>query len=166
MNQFLPSAYRGLKETLRVKLGAIERVALTLDFWTNLLTKRKYIAIIAHGINKDWTLERFLLDFRPVTVYAETGLFIEDEVLAVLDDWNINKSAVIAITTDGGSNVVNAVEEQLSIPRIWCFAHRLDLVVREGTISSFFSLSLSLFLLLLHINASKEPKFSNPSTRD
>lgn len=44
-----------------------------------------------------------------------------------LDEYGID-TATITITTDGGGNVVNVAEE-LGVPHIPCFAHRLNNVV-------------------------------------
>jgi len=123
-----------LTTAMMVKMRLIESgFALTVGSWTSM-ANRQFLAITAHGITNDWSLESFVLGLIPVT-RSETGEFIAKEFNNTLATWGIKEDKVLAVTTDGGSNMRNFVQKQARFPWVYCTAHALNLVIRKGVVS-------------------------------
>lgn len=108
----------------------IKSFSLTLDSWTSTGNK-SFITVTAHGINKEWKLKSFVLDFMYVK-QSETGEYIADSVSEILDKWGIPLEKISCITSDSAANMKNAFLEQMQMPWLACIAHVLNLVVRKG----------------------------------
>jgi hypothetical protein len=54
----------------------------------------------------------------------------------MLTDFDITVPKIAGITTDNGSNVVNAVVQELNVDHMPCFAHTLNLVVNDSVFKS------------------------------
>ncbi|CAG4960459.1 unnamed protein product [Parnassius apollo] len=61
---------------------------------------------------------------------GHTGQYIQECWKEICEEFNIDKTKIVSITTDGGANIVSAVRLFLGDdPRIPCMAHCLNLVV-------------------------------------
>lgn len=87
--------------------ASARKVALKTDFWSSTVY-RGYLSVIAHWIDKTWTLQNFLLSFE-VFLTPHTGQEVADVLLEVIEDWGLARS-ISAITTDNGSDIVKGVE--------------------------------------------------------
>lgn len=59
-----------------------------------------------------------------------TGDNLAEALEATLDGWNLKKEQQVCITTDNGSNIVNATSK-LHWQRLPCFGHNLNLAVTK-----------------------------------
>jgi hypothetical protein len=59
------------------------------------------------------------------------GENVIDTLKQMLDDWNLQESKMVALTSDSGSNMIKAAELG-QWPRISCFGHNLHNAVNSG----------------------------------
>lgn len=64
-----------------------------------------------------------------------TGVHINEDLTVMLDQFKIDKSKIVSVTTDSGANIVAAVRLLLGSSRfhVPCLAHILNLVVQKAT---------------------------------
>jgi len=79
-----------------------------------------YLAVTAHGIDKDWERKHFFLDI------SETAGFIRAMVSNTIKRWNLNITDVVNITSDGAANVCASVCNKLQVLWLYCIAHALN----------------------------------------
>ena len=72
------------------KIQVIEGFSLMIDSWTSM-ANRQFLAITAHGITRNWSLESFVLGFIPVTG-SETGENVAKETNNMLVTWGIKEA--------------------------------------------------------------------------
>ena len=61
-----------------------------------------------------------------------TGEQLQDALSMAFDEWNLDSSKLVAVTTDNGSNIRLACE-LLKFRRLsYCFGHNLDLAINKG----------------------------------
>ena len=115
-------------DQLKEELKQIDYIGLTLDFWTN----RRSISFLC--ITGHWFIDsplEFVSKIIHLSAFDErhTATNIARSIKEKLINLEIYHK-VIAITCDGASNLVAALNQlDDSIKRIWCCAHRLHLVV-------------------------------------
>ena len=83
-----------------------------------------------HFIDPYWELKSYCLS----TQYLpedHTAHNIKEALSETLHLWKLDRSHLVALTTDSGSNV-KAVCELLCCRRLSCFGHKLNLSVEKG----------------------------------
>lgn len=113
---------------MKKKMDTVGHYSLTIDSWTSVATK-SYVAVTLHGVSTSWELESFLLDLVPVEE-SETARYLAGLVRGVLHRWEIDIERVVAITSDGASNVKAAIANELDIEWIYCLAHQINRSIR------------------------------------
>ena len=117
-----------VKVHLQAELESVENVALTTDHWTSRAID-SYLGLTAHFITQDWELVAHVLTTKEVRE-RHTAVNVADDLQAVVDDWNLAPK-VAGIITNNARNMVAALA-QLPWIRVSCFAHTLQLAVKEG----------------------------------
>ncbi|GFR76802.1 zinc finger BED domain-containing protein 1 [Elysia marginata] len=102
----IPRLYKREEEAVKKELENTEHVALTTDEWTSRTTKG-YMAVTAHFINNNMTLQSRVLETRRITS-SVTLENIKDELNHVMDSWGIQEK-VFAIVTDNAANMKSAI---------------------------------------------------------
>lgn len=115
-------------EAMRRKIRTIDHYSITLDSWTSP-AGRQYIGVTLHGATPTFELESFMLGLVPVKA-SETAKFIAHVVEEVIQEWGIDRSKIVAITSDGAKNMSAAVRSHLKIEWVYCLAHVINLCVR------------------------------------
>ncbi|XP_062099771.1 zinc finger BED domain-containing protein RICESLEEPER 2-like [Humulus lupulus] len=118
------------------------RICLTSDLWTSIVTDG-YITITAHFIDKDWVLQKRILNFCFIPP-PHSGVAICSTMFELLCEWGIEKK-LFALTLDNASSnnvTVDLLQKDLTAKNalpcngkffhIRCCAHILNLVVQEG----------------------------------
>ena len=82
-------------------------------------------------INKDWKLQYFCLDTRPL-FSDHTGQNIADAIPDILLSWNLESGNLLITTTDNGSKFVAAFHNILAWPRLSYFSRNLDLAINKS----------------------------------
>ena len=124
----LHDLYDNIKARLQAELGSVEYVALTTDHWTSHALD-SYLGVTAHFVNQDWELVARVLTTKEVRE-RHTAVNVADDLRTVIEEWNLAPK-VAGITTDNARNMVAAVA-LLPWARVPCFAHTLQLAVKEG----------------------------------
>ena len=77
--------------------------AATTDLWSSC-TMEPYLSYTVHYVSDEWVLQSHCLQahFMPE---RHTGINLQDAFLSTLQEWNLDESRQIAITTDSASNV-------------------------------------------------------------
>lgn len=127
-----------VKSTLNVYPG---RICLTSDLWTSLTTDG-YMCLTAHFIDKDWVLQKRVLNFLFMPP-PHNGIYLCEKMYNLLQEWWI-ETKIFSITLDNVSaNDVAAdlLRQQLNIKRalvcfgeffhLRCYAHILNLIVQD-----------------------------------
>ncbi|KAK9279908.1 hypothetical protein L1049_013592 [Liquidambar formosana] len=120
---------------------AASRVCLTTDLWTSI-QNLGYMCLTAHYIDKGWNLQKRIINFRVVPT-PHRGEIIAQAVETCLLGWGLEK--LCTITVDNASsndtaaislvkrfNKRNGLLLDGEFFHVRCFAHILNLVVRDG----------------------------------
>ncbi|KAK9045232.1 hypothetical protein V6N11_059119 [Hibiscus sabdariffa] len=103
------------KEKTLSKLEANEgRIAITTDMWTADHQNRGYMAVTAHYIDDEWTLQKRIIRFEYVPT-PHTSDVITECLMKCFLDWNIDRK-LTAITVDNCS--VNDGVVELLVDRL------------------------------------------------
>lgn len=142
IDTLLASKYGYISGLLKAELGKVPYVCLTTDIWTETHTTRSFLGITAHFISSSFLEPKTELQLQNVTIGAfeltdrHTGEHLAYELTAKCSEWNINKDKVTTVVTDGGGNMVKAVDIAFGKKHSYCFAHLLNLLAQK-TIDSF-----------------------------
>ena len=120
--------YSKVRLCLLAEMEDIQSVGLTTDHWTSRAMD-SYLGVTVHFITQDWELKKRVLQVRQVKE-RHTGNNVASDLKAVTTEWNLD-SKVTGVTTDNTSNMVAALV-LLPWPRMPCFAHTLQLAVKDG----------------------------------
>ena len=124
----LHKMYDDVKAHMQAKLDSVESVAVTTDHWTSYATD-SYLGVTVHFITEDWEFVTHVLQVTEVRE-RHTAVNVAHDLQAISEKWNL-ASKVAGCTTDNARNMVAALA-LLPWPRVPCFAHTLQLAVKEG----------------------------------
>ncbi|XP_021600728.1 zinc finger BED domain-containing protein RICESLEEPER 3-like [Manihot esculenta] len=117
-----------------------QRVCITTDTWTSL-QRINYMCVTAHFIDDNWTLQKKIINFCPITSHKgdDIGMAIESCLL----NWGIKR--VFIVTVDNASSNDVAISYLKKKINAWgfsilnckylhmrCIAHIINLVVVDG----------------------------------
>ncbi len=125
----LPELYTEIREKIRSELASVTDFAATSDLWSSQ-GMIPYISYTIHFLNKDWQLQARCIQTKYLPE-DHTGEMIAESMEETLSMWNLKSECQVCITTDSGSNIVNAAR-RLSWPRLSCFGHNLHLGVLKA----------------------------------
>ncbi|CAF1966514.1 unnamed protein product [Rotaria magnacalcarata] len=126
----LKRLYHHYLQMLKDELKEIDYIGLTLDFWSSRTTI-SFLCITGHWFNTKHEYFSKVLHFSSFNE-RHTNFNISCAIKESLQHLGIY-SKIVAITCDGGENLVAACNQlDSSIKRIWCCTHRLHLVVING----------------------------------
>lgn len=131
------------RENLKKALQkARSRICLTSDLWSSS-TSDGYLALTAHYVDENWTLQKQILTFHHVPP-PHNGPVLAERVIHFLKEWGIDKR-VFTITLDNASyndGLVGSLKQHLRLTdslfadgmflHIRCGAHILNLIVQSG----------------------------------
>ena len=92
-----------------------------------------FCAVTSHFINENGKLDSYLLEFSQF-FEDHTGHNIQSWINEVMENFDI-KEKVVAIVTDNAKNITFAVS-MLNIQHIACFAHSLNLIIKNGILKT------------------------------
>ena len=125
----VPHLYNATREKVEMELKKIQFFSSTTDLWSSE-TLHPYMSYTIHYVDKEWKMRSFCLQtaFLPTD---HTGDNLAEALEATIDGWNLKKEHQVCITTDNGSNIVNATKK-LQWQRLPCFGHNLNLAVTKA----------------------------------
>lgn len=126
----IPSLYSDIRDNkVQPAVTKASFFSGTTDLWTSGSCD-PYLTFTIHFVDASWNLTSNCLDTVPL--YADhTGANIAETTTDILENWNLDVTRLVAMTTDNGSNVV-AAYRNLNILRVSCFGHNLDLAIKKG----------------------------------
>ena len=122
---------RFYQQQLQKEMLSIDRLSITLDFWSNRAMK-SFLCITGHYLMHEFNYKSKILSFNAF-YDRHQGVRIAKIVKEKLNYLNVlNK--LQSITTDGARNMVTMYQhlKNNDFDWIWCVAHRLHLVVTKG----------------------------------
>ncbi|XP_059635281.1 zinc finger BED domain-containing protein RICESLEEPER 2-like [Cornus florida] len=121
--------------------SSASRICLTSDLWTSI-QNLGYMCLTAHYIDKDWRLQKKIINFRVVPT-PHNGDIIAQAVEGCLLEWGIDQ--LCTLTIDNAScndTVVSTLKRKFNkrnglllegkMFHIRCFAHILNLIMKDG----------------------------------
>ena len=108
-------------------------VSLTTDIWSCSSNDTSLLSLTAHWIDKSFTKVSAVLHAQALEM-AHTGEYIAERISSMLESWGIPQERVHLVISDNASNMVKAMQEA-SLAHFGCFAHSLQLVVKDGLLS-------------------------------
>ena len=107
----------------------MEFFSATTDLWSSEVM-HPYISFTVHFINKSWEMKNLCLQ---TTFLAcdHTGDNLAEALQGAIDSWGLRQEQLVCITTDSGSNIINATSK-LGWKRLSCFGHNLNLAVTKS----------------------------------
>lgn len=127
----IPKLYGQTRERIATVVQGAEFFAATTDMWSSM-TSEPYLSYTVHFIGEDWDLQSVCLE----TLYLPEDHSADNLAEAfenVLDQWQLDASKQMCVTTDNGRNVVCAVTSRLQWTHLPCFGHNLHLAVGNAT---------------------------------
>ena len=82
------------------------------------------------SMNQNWELRGCCLQTMFIPE-QNTGENIAEAIQATLEAWDLQETHQVCITTDSGSNIINA-SERLQMTRLACFGHNLHLGITNA----------------------------------
>ena len=83
-----------------------ENLGLTTDGWSSLAAE-SYVTVTAHLIDEDWEMRNVVLDMSELQT-AHTAANVSTCIDSILQEYQVERESVLAITTDNATNYVNA----------------------------------------------------------
>lgn len=132
----IPELYSEVRETLQQVISEQSSLVFTVDIWTCQYTIQSYLGLTCHWLTNDFQRKMAVLLCQPFDG-SHTALNIADAWKNMMKDWqltNANSPKCHVVVSDSAANMLKTFRE-LSINRIACFAHSLQLVVKDGLLS-------------------------------
>ena len=133
IQQLVAESYNQTKEVLVAKLKHIISCSITTDLWT-ARSRNGYISVTYSFIDSDFNLCEAILVVKYIP-YPHTSDNICSVLRKIISDWNLT-GKVFTMTTNNGSNMVQARRLMNEVIRLPCTAHTLQLVVGKGLLSA------------------------------
>lgn len=116
------------------------RISLTSDCWSSV-TMDGYISLTAHFIDKDWSLQKRVLNFSFLPP-PHSGVALCDKIVSLLREWEIDNQ-IFSLTLDNASAndvstvlLMNQFKGSLvangRLFHVRCCADIVNLVVQDG----------------------------------
>ena len=125
--QLIFARTKELEQDLINFLQHAHHISLTADLWSS--HNHAFIGITVHFMDRQFNLHHRTLGILRFQG-SHTGIAIRNAVHSAVSRF-VNISNILSITTDGASNMI-AFAEASQIPRLSCFAHSLQLIIRAG----------------------------------
>ena len=108
-------------------------ISFTTDTWTAENTVQSFMGLTAHWLTDAFVNMSFVLDCSPFAGHhTADGLLCAFQQM--LSKWNIDSSRCHVVLRDNAANISKCFRIA-SIPSLGCFAHTLQLCVRDGLLS-------------------------------
>ena len=120
-----------------------KRVSLTTDIWVAPTTSCSYMVVTAHWIDRNWTMQKRIINFKPVTDHK--GETIAEHLSHCLEDWGIKKVFTVTVDNAKGNDKAirlfteafkqvgpDALVRNGALMHMRCCVHILNLIVRDG----------------------------------
>ncbi|CAF4934388.1 unnamed protein product, partial [Rotaria socialis] len=121
-------SYHKYRKELRATLTSVRAIAITVDIWTKKQTS--FICLTGHAFNKKYESIPIVLGFRRLSG-AHRANNLKNYIIYEMQQLDIEEK-VCAIVSDNGSDIKKAINDIKPGERFSCFAHDINLVVKNG----------------------------------
>lgn len=125
--KIVPEMFENERALLQHRVKMASAVCLTTDCWTSR-TNTSFMSVTCHYI-ENYKLASSLLDCFQFSE-KHTSENLAEELLKVAKEWNV-EDKVVCCVSDNAANITKAIKI-LKWPHNPCFAHTLNLIVRDG----------------------------------
>ncbi|CAH1114950.1 unnamed protein product [Psylliodes chrysocephalus] len=126
----IPMEYEKSLQETKEKMQNVTNVCLTTDCWTSPKTE-SFMAVTCHFID-NFKMNSVLLS---CDVFEEnhTAVNLAERLKKIVAEWGIEKKIILTIS-DNASNIKSAISKELGWKFFGCFAHTLNLAVKDALI--------------------------------
>lgn len=129
--RMLENRYEVIQNLFKNKIKDVRNVTLTTDIWTDTMQTRSFLGVTIHFLDEDRMTSVTLGVYE--LAESHTAEYIGRMLLQTCHEWCIDSEKVFTVVTDGGANVVKAVDISFGKKcHIICFAHLLNLVAQKS----------------------------------
>ncbi|XP_067635684.1 zinc finger BED domain-containing protein 4-like [Eurosta solidaginis] len=125
----IPALYEECLQKMKFKVKSGLKFCVTTDCWTSRNTV-SYIAISAHFVDDNFELTNILLDCCPM-YDAHTSKNLADQIRKVTTEWGVFDKIILSVS-DNANNIKSALQNELKLRHLGCFAHTLNLIVKSS----------------------------------
>ena len=122
----IPSLYASTVDKVKEELSSVQYFASTTDLWSSH-GMIPYLSYTVHFIDSCWELRSRCLHTQ-FLLQDHTGKHLAEAMESSFDSWGLAKDKQVCVTTDSGSNFINAAE-RLKWTGFACFGHNLHLAI-------------------------------------
>lgn len=112
------------------KLIHHSKLSFTTDAWSDNKSGVSLLSLTCHGIDDNFERRHFVLNAEPLTE-RHTSEYLSSVFNSMLEKWHIKQKDVHCVMRDAGANIKKALLLS-DVTNLDCFAHQLQLVVKEG----------------------------------
>lgn len=99
--------YESTTTVIKEILKTVHFPTLTTDTWTAEMQTKTYLGVTIHYINN---LKLTSATVEVTEIYeSHTSVYIGNQLMDILNRWEINNEKVVAVVTDNAVNIVRAV---------------------------------------------------------
>ena len=109
MTQFLTAAQNRMHAEISTDLRLARRIVLGMDCWSKKSLTASYLAISASFFHPSRHIPVHILLSLHQIAHPHTGSMLADKLNETLHEWGIERSQILVVVTDNGSNMVKAV---------------------------------------------------------
>ncbi len=124
----LDHVFASYKDTVVEKVNG-KKIGVTSDLWSTLNSDVS-ILVLTGTIMREWSRDNFILAVKAMTS-SHTAANICAKINEILADIKVEKSNIVFLSRDSGSNMVRA-SKLLGIKSLQCGNHCLNLIVKDS----------------------------------
>lgn len=128
-NTLLPALYEEKLENIKDVVKYVLAVTVTTDCWTSILTE-SFMATTIHFLNEKFEAKSILLECSSLAV-SHTSANLAAELKRIVIEWGLEEKIFLAIS-DNAANIQKAIRDDLKWKHFGCYAHTINLIVRDG----------------------------------
>ncbi|CAG9827327.1 unnamed protein product [Diabrotica balteata] len=105
--------YNFVSVEVKKKLELLKAYCITSDIWTETMQTLSYLGFTIHYVDmEDHELKSIMLEVYELNE-RHTAEYIAEKLENLCTEWNLKKDYITTIVTDGGSNMVKAIERSI-----------------------------------------------------
>ena len=119
-----------IKGIFAKEANTCSKLSLALDYWTSSTSNNSYLGVIVFMIDDSWVYRNFTIGIDQIDERL-TADNIKEQVLGLLQTWDIELSRISFICTDNAANMVKSIE-MIGKVRMPCMAHTMQLSIKHA----------------------------------